>query len=455
MKHYARHLEVLDQRWQVALEFAGLDAAVVAAGAPREYFLDDLHVPFRTNPHFAQWYPDADCAHAALLIRPGQRPKLLFHQPRDYWHQPPAVPDWAAQHMDVEVHGDLEALERAIEAAMASSNRTAFVGEHGPEDATISINPALLLSQLHYHRAYKTEFEIDCMARANQRAAAGHLAAGQAFRDGMSEFDILVRYVAAARQTVEELPYHSIIAQNRHAGVLHYQHYDREPPRPLLSFLIDAGASANGYAADVTRTYAAAAPATGAFAELIEAMDAAQRKIIDGIRPGINYVEVHESAHRLVGAVLAEHGIARCSAETAFESGLTRTFLPHGVGHLIGLQTHDVGGQQVSPEGGLRPPPEAYPALRLTRPVEPAQVFTIEPGLYFIPMLLEEAKAAPYGRLVDWNRVERLAPCGGIRIEDNVVVTKSGVRNLTREAFAASARSAGSLAASGAGADHG
>jgi Xaa-Pro dipeptidase len=137
-----------------------------------------------------------------------------------------------------------------------------------------------------------------------------------------------------------------------------------------------------------------------------------------------------------VAQVLADHRLVRCTAESAFDAGITRTFLPHGVGHLIGLQTHDVGGQQASPEGGLRPPPEAYPTLRLTRDVEAEQVFTIEPGLYFIPMLLEEARHGPAGQDIDWPRVEALAPCGGIRIEDNVVATADGVRNLTREAFA-------------------
>lgn len=436
MEHYSQHLDVLAERWQAALEFAGFDAAVVAAGEPREYFLDDLAAPFRPNPHFAQWFPDPDCAHAVLLIRPGQHPRLFFHQPRDFWHQPPTVPEWAEAHMDVDVFQELDALHSAVGAAMAAGTRPAFVGEQAPGNlAPADHNPVLLLSHLHYHRAYKTDFEIERMAEANARAASGHLAARDAFLGGASEFECHMRYLVAARQTAEDLPYHSIVAQNRHAGVLHYQHYDREPAQPLLSFLIDAGATANGYAADVTRTYAA--PWSTDFGALVASMDAAQRDIVEGVGPGMDYAAVHESAHRAVGQVLAGQGLVRCSGEAAFESGLTRTFLPHGVGHLIGLQTHDVGGQQISPEGGVRPPPEAYPALRLTRPVEERQVFTIEPGLYFIPMLLEEARTSSAGREVNWERVEQLAPCGGIRIEDNVVVTAAGTRNLTRDAFSA------------------
>ncbi len=125
-----------------------------------------------------------------------------------------------------------------------------------------------------------------------------------------------------------------------------------------------------------------------------------------------------------------------CSAEAAFELGITRTFLPHGLGHLLGIQTHDVGGQQTSPTGGLSPPPTAYPALRLTRTVEPGQVFTIEPGIYFIPKLLKELSASEHAQAVDWERVDAFLPHGGIRIEDNVFVGTESVENLTRDAFA-------------------
>ncbi len=434
VEHLAEHLATLQNRWEQALDFAGFDAAVVAAGEPREYFLDDQSAPFRPNPHFAQWFPDRDCAHAALLIRPGQQPRLFFHQPRDYWHQPPAVPDWAAGRFGVAVFDDLQQLQAALGSAMAGINRIAYVAESAPGNlGPAQHNPALLLNHLHYHRAYKTAFEIACMERATARAVAGHVAAEAAFRDGASEFDTHMRYLAAARQTAADLPYSSIVAQNAHGGVLHYQHYERTPAQPLLSFLIDAGASACGYAADITRTYAA--DPGGDFAALIRSMDSAQLDLIESIRPGLDYPRVHEHAHQAVGEVLAAHGLIRVSAAEAFDSGLTRVFLPHGVGHLIGLQTHDVGGQQASPEGGLRPPPEEYPALRLTRTVEVGQVFTIEPGLYFIPLLLEQARSTELGRSIDWQRVEALAPCGGIRIEDNIVVTEGGVRNLTREAF--------------------
>jgi len=433
---YQAHLAVLADRWSRALERAGFDAAIVAAGEPRLYFLDDQSPTWRCNPHFGQWLPGADCPHSALLLRPGARPRLFFHSPADYWHQPPTVPDWLGDAFEVLVFDDLAQLEAAVAAGAAASNRLAWVGETLAAVPGVSQNPPVLLAHLHYDRAGKTEFEIRCMAEATERATRGHLAAAAAFDAGASEFEIHMAYLGAARQTAADLPYSSIVALNEHAGVLHYQHYDRDPPAARRSFLIDAGATSRGYAADITRTYAAGAGADGdRFAALVAGLDDAQRALIDSIRPGLSYVDLHVSAHRAIGRLLVEQGILTCSADAAFESGLTRTFLPHGLGHLIGLQTHDVGGLQADPLGTPQPPPDIYPALRLTRSIEIGQVFTVEPGLYFIPLLLDAAARSTTAGNVDWTLVERMLPFGGIRIEDNVLVTASGVRNLTREAF--------------------
>jgi Xaa-Pro dipeptidase len=435
---YLEHLAVVGERYARALEGAGFDGVILDAGASHYYFLDDQAAPWRPNPHFAQWLPGETCPNSCLLVRPGEKPRLYFHQPADYWHQPPAVPGWTGDAMEILVFADLAELQSAVAAAAARSNRMARIAElpAGPEMPGVTDNPPPLIARLSFERARKTPFEIRCMSAATAAAVRGHEAAREVFATGGSEFDIHLAYLAAAGQISEELPYSSIVALNEHAGVLHYQHYDRAPPAVRRSFLIDAGATNRGYAADVTRTYSVAtAPDGERFGALVAAMDEAQQALTAAIRPGLEYLALHESAHRAVGRILADHGVVTCSAEAAFENGLTRTFLPHGLGHLLGLQTHDVGGLQADAAGTPKPPPSEYPALRLTRRVEEDQVFTIEPGLYFIPMLLDEARRSPNARDVDWSLVDRLLPFGGIRIEDNVLVTSTGVRNLTREAF--------------------
>lgn len=434
---FTAHLATLDARWEAALAFAGFDACVISSGQSQNYFLDDQAPTFRANPHFAQWLPNAEARSSALLIQPGQKPRLFFYQPTDYWHQPPEVPATAAT-FDVEIHPDEDSLLSALQKAVLEmqANRIALVGE-GPFDnfPVTEVNPVLLMNHLHHHRAYKTEFELDAMRGATRKAVPGHIAAREEFYAGGSEFAINLAYLSAARHTADELPYSNIVALNEHAGILHYQHYDRSPPANLQSFLIDAGARVAGYASDITRTYAN--DPQGLFAEIIGRLDTAQQALIDSIRPGGNYLDLHVDMHRTIGRLLADTAIVTCSAETAFESGITERFMPHGLGHLIGLQTHDVGGQSASVEGGHTPPPGQYPALRLTRPIELDMVFTIEPGVYFIPQLLAELRTGTWARDLNWPLLETLVDCGGVRIEDNVLVKARGVENFTRDAFAA------------------
>jgi len=437
MSSYAEHVAAIQQRWEAALTSNRFDAAVIAAGARQNYFLDDQAPPFRANPHFAQWLDAGGCEHALLLVRPGHKPTLFFHQQRDYWHQPPTPPD-TADAIDVRVFDSLDALVDGASRALQSENRTALIGDWSTERTNLSVaevNPQQLLCRLHYGRAYKTRFEIDCMRRATEIGVQGHLAALAAYRVGASEYDIHQAYLLASKQNETELPYSNIVAQNEHAGVLHYQHYDREPPRQRASFLIDAGGRYRGYASDITRTYAADEKSD--FAALVAALDARQQALIASIRPGLNYLALHESMHRAIGELLADFDLVRCSPAEAFESCITDAFIPHGLGHLLGLQTHDVAGHMVSPDGGTRPPPDRYSALRLTRDIGVDQIFTIEPGLYFIPMLLDELRAKPAAKHVNWPVVARFMQYGGIRIEDNVHVTSVGVVNLTRDAFAA------------------
>jgi len=118
------------------------------------------------------------------------------------------------------------------------------------------------------------------------------------------------------------------------------------------------------------------------------------------------------------------------------ELGLTGTFFPHGIGHLLGLQVHDVGGVMGDVQGQERQRPPGHPYLRLTRMLEPGVVVTVEPGIYFIDSLLAAAHTDSRRAHIDWTVVEELKPFGGIRIEDNVVATASRPENLTRNAFA-------------------
>ena len=162
------------------------------------------------------------------------------------------------------------------------------------------------------------------------------------------------------------------------------------------SLLIDAGAQFNGYACDITRTYAAH---DGAFATLVEAVDSAQQSLCGEVRPGIDYCEFQMRAHSALAQVLRDADVIATPAAEAVESGLSRVFFPHGIGHLLGLQVHDVGGFMRDATGARIEPPATQPFLRLTRKLEPGFAVTVEPGIYFIDSLLQAARANGHAAL--------------------------------------------------------
>lgn len=427
-RHYADHVRQQQSVWESALAEEQFDAAVVHAGSALVSFLDDYHYPFRPNPHFLAWLPLTSHDESVLVVRPGERPALWFYQPDDYWYLPPADPEaWWADHFEVHPVREPGAWRGAI-----PRGRVARIGDAPDLARDEHRNPQRLIDRLHLARTRKTEYEVDCMAAAGRIGARAHNAARDAFFEGCAEFDIHLRYLAACRQVDAELPYHSIVALNRHGAVLHYQGRDRRPPAESRSFLIDAGATVHAYCSDITRTYSRG---DGQFAAMITAMDELQRGLCDDMRAGADYKALHLRAHLAIAGVLAEFGVIRVDAETAVDSGLSSVFYPHGLGHFIGLQTHDVAGL-IDDSGRPIPRPEGHPFLRLTRVLEPGNVLTVEPGLYFIDSLLARWREGSSADMVDWDAVEALRPCGGIRIEDNVLVTEQAPRNLTREAFA-------------------
>ena len=430
---YKAHVAELQQRWERSLEAEGYAAALIHAGSKLASFLDDYEYPFRCNPQLLWWAPLTSHHDSALLIRPGRRPKLFYYQPDDYWHLPPADPEaWWADEFDVVPVRDADAWKQA-----GINRQTAYIGDAPCLAECVAagqLNPSRLLNRIHLERTRKTPYEIACMAEAARLGAVAHTAAEQAFREGVSEYEIHQRYCMSIQMVDAELPYGNIVALNEHSAVLHYQTQEQQVPASVISFLIDAGATVHGYASDITRTYASD---SGEFSGLISAMDVMQQQLCASVTEGLDYRDLHLRAHMDIAEILKNFDIIRGTAEGAVESGLSGVFYPHGLGHYIGLQTHDVAGLIADAEGTPIPRPEGHPFLRLTRTLEAGNVLTIEPGLYFIEPLLRKWRENGDVTAINWDKVEQLAPYGGIRIEDNVVVTGGTPRNLTREAFAA------------------
>ena len=440
---FPAHLAEMTTLWEHLLDEHGFDAAALPAGVAEMRFQDDLGPPFVPNPHFARWFPSDRCEGSVLLLRPGSVPKLYFFAPDDYWHLPPTLPDWADAAFQVAPHANSGELQDAVARELATLGRVAVLGPPRglARDLPLALaNPEALTNAVLFSRARKTPFEVACMREATAVGVRGHLAARDAFRNGGSEYDIHLAYLAASGQEESQLPYPNIIALNEHAGVLHYQLYDRQRPTPARSFLIDAGGKAAGYASDITRTYSATPG--DEFDSLIDALDEKQQALCQAARAGANYRDLQERLHLAVADLLARFGFVRCAAESAFERKITDAFVPHGLGHLLGLQTHDVGGRMADASGEEVPPPERFPSLRYTRAIEPGHVVTVEPGLYFIPTLLDALADTEAGADVNWQRVDAFRPCGGARVEDDLLITEDGAENLTRQAFDDAAKTA-------------
>lgn len=432
---YSEHLETLQQRARAVLERNQLDALLIHSGELLTLFLDDRDYPFKVNPQFKAWVPVTQVPNCWLWIDGVNKPKLWFYSPVDYWYSVEPLPEafWTP-------HVELTALRKPDDIAQllpAARERVAYIG-YIPQRALALgikaelINPQPVLDYLHYHRAYKTGYELACMREAQKTAVAGHRAAFEAFQSGMSEFDINQAYLTATGHRDLDVPYDNIVALNEHAAVLHYTTLQHRLPQEVRSFLIDAGAEYNGYAADLTRTYAAKPESD--FGALVRDLNQEQQALIGTFKVGVRYTDYHIQMHQRLARLLKKHQLlVDISEEAAVAEGLTTPFLPHGLGHPLGLQVHDVAGFMQDENGTHMAAPEMYPYLRCTRVMEPGMVLTVEPGLYFIDPLLEPWKAGKHGKHFDWAKIGAMKPFGGIRIEDNVVFHEKRVENMTRD----------------------
>ncbi len=430
---YARHLQAVTRAADRALTLGQCDHLLIAAGTERYKLYDDQHYPFTANPHFKHWLPLTAHPHCWISYTPGAKPVLIYHQPADYWHLPPQDPrGYWVEHFDIRVIREpAEArahLPRELTRAAILGEPEWAVGDARPN------NPARVLIGLDLARTRKSPYELACMRLASLHGARAHRAAAAAFRERHSEFEIHLAYCQAAGHSEAELPYHNIVALNEHGATLHYQHYDRQRPRDHRSLLIDAGAQVHGYASDITRTFG---NGDATFSELLELTNREQLALCARVRAGVDWRQLHLDTHVAVGRVLRQLDVVRLEPEAQVEAGITRVFFPHGLGHFIGLQVHDVAGFLKDESGETLPKPEGHPYLRCTRTLEAGNVITVEPGIYFIDMLLAGLRQGPHAGAVNWAKVEHLHGFGGVRIEDDVVVTEGDPENLTRDAFRA------------------
>lgn len=429
---YEKHFEALSRVYNKALINHNFDSLIVYSGDILLRNQDDLPYPYFTDIQFKAIAPLLDAPGSWIIWRLFEKPKLVFFQPKDYWHMVPDIPNlvWT-RYFEIIVITECQMAKKFF----GDTSRSVFLGKtnmvtHGWDLG--SRNPACFLAELSWRRSYKTDYEKDCILEANSISARGHKAARDAFLDGASELEISLAFQSGCGLPEEALAYPSIVGINRHASILHYWGRSALKSVGACSLLIDAGAAFNGYSADISRTYA---KDSSLFAEMIVAFDELQQVLVAEHIIGRRYFDLSLLTLERIARYLKDFDIVRLEPESCVETGVVQHFVPHGLGHFLGLQVHDVGSYQADKNGSLLDLDPSYPKFHMMRIIEANQVVTVEPGVYFIDTLLAALFKSSQRNAVNWALIDQLKAFGGIRIEDNVVIADKAPINLTRQAF--------------------
>ncbi len=413
--------------------------------APKNY-ADNVY-PFRQDSHFL-YYAGINETGMAMLIEPDGR-DILFGRPYDpddlVWHGPrPHVGDHATA-AGFAASMDISTLKSEIDRLIKADVRIHYLPPYRAERAfqlaeLLDANPEKvgngvsddLVRAVCSQRLIKSYEEIIEIEDALFVTAQMYQVAMSQARPGRSEFEIAGLMQARALELGRQQAFTPIVSVR--GEVLHNHSYDnRLADGDLL--LMDSGAESPGsYASDITRTF----PVNGKFSDrqrrIYEIVLAAQMGVIHAADPKHDNKEMHRLAARTIAGGLTALGLMKGNPDDAVEAGAHALFFPHGIGHMMGLDVHDMedlGDIVGYPEGEERSTQFGLTFLRMTRRLEPGHVITVEPGIYFIPALIDQWRSENrHTEFIDYDRVEDFKGFGGIRIEDDVLITEDGCRVL-------------------------
>lgn len=303
----------------------------------------------------------------------------------------------------------------------------------------IVVDHEALIPAMNLCREIKDEHEIGLIRRANDISTAAHIAILRGIHDMGNEAEIHGRFLnTCISHGARSQSYEVIAASGENAAVLHYTK-NNEPLKGRQFVCLDAGAEWNCYASDVTRTFPTSArwPSSEAF-EIYHVVQRMQDECIGRIKEGVRYLDLHILAHRIAIEELRLLGILKGgSIGEILQSGASRVFFPHGLGHHVGLEVHDVSSKSIMAFDGKEHQGlsliECQPPCTLSAPsLKAGMVVTVEPGIYFSRLAIRDAETKPVSKYIDMDVVTRFIPVGGVRIEDDILVTKDGFENLTK-----------------------
>ncbi|RKP04016.1 hypothetical protein CXG81DRAFT_8823 [Caulochytrium protostelioides] len=283
-------------------------------------------------------------------------------------------------------------------------------------------------------RIIKNAGEQALLRRAGAVSAAAHVALMQGVRGCATEREAQALFeYECFRHDAPIQAYTPIVAAGRAGAVLHYTKNTAPLPRNSDDLLlVDAGAEVSCYAADITRTYPLSGRFTGLYKTTYEIVLETQKAVLAALKPGVAWEAMHTLALQTTAAGLQRAGLVRAdvAVDELMAHDIPALFLPHGLGHAIGLDVHDAGGY---PKGTPRIDRPSYRYLRMRRDLQAGMAVTVEPGCYFVDAILDAALANPdQARYLVADRVAQFRrEVGGVRIEDDVLITDTGYENLT------------------------
>ncbi|KAI9773575.1 MAG: hypothetical protein M1840_006849 [Geoglossum simile] len=286
----------------------------------------------------------------------------------------------------------------------------------------------LLREAVEECRIVKDDYEVALIRRANEISTGAHHAVMRAVKQAKNERELEAVFLHHCISLgAPNQAYHSIVASGTNAATLHYQQNDA-PLQDRQLLLLDAGCAYTAYASDITRTF----PLTGTFTspalKIYNLVHTMQSRCISAIEPNTSWESVHILAHQILIGGLLEIGILKGGeTEEILRKKTSVAFFPHGLGHYLGLDTHDVGGKPRYEDEDTM-----FKYLRIRGRIPVGSVVTVEPGIYFCHFIIDPYLADPeHAQYINTEVLEQYWDVGGVRIEDNILVTPKGYENLT------------------------
>jgi len=279
-------------------------------------------------------------------------------------------------------------------------------------------------------RLIKSEEEIKLMRYVNKISSYAHCEVMKACKPNMKEFELeaMFLHLIYVNGRCRHTAYTCICGSGKNGATLHYPNNDKDIKQGHM-LLLDMGAEYHCYCSDITCSF----PADGKFThdqkEVYQIVLDAQQAVMAVMKPGVAWEDMHRLAEKTILEGLLKYNFIQGPMEELRKNHISALFFPHGLGHMLGLDTHDVGGY---PTGVQRIQEPGIRYLRARRDLQKGMIITVEPGLYFIDALLLPAFENPnLNKYLNVDKIKRFMDFGGVRLEDDVVVTDTGIENLT------------------------